>query len=439
MGLGNLAKTKATPGLALRVAAATRLRNVLGGDNLVPLGISEIADSRDRALANKLVTTALRHHGQLTEAIGQLLDKGLPKKSGSFEALLRISLAQLLFLPELGDHSALFLAVEAAKRDPKSQHLAALMNAVLRRAQSELTALRAIPAQALFPRWLAEKWAASYGDVLPAFAHALVEGAPLDLTLKHDNPVLVELLGGQVISADTVRIAARDLPVSELPGYADGRWWVQDAAAAIPARLMRLAPGARVLDLCAAPGGKSAQLIKAGFAVTALDSDAQRLDRLRDNFRRLNYAADVVQADGTTYQPRQPFEGVLLDAPCSATGTFRRHPEVVWHRTPKDIAGRVALQRQFITHAVELLAPGGLLVYCVCSLEPEEGEAQARWIATQLPQLEPVVIVADELPGLAAAVTAEGWVRTHPGLELGDSGGNAGTLDGFFVARFRRR
>lgn len=426
------------PGLALRVAAATRLRAVLGGDNLVPLGISEIADSRDRALANRLVTTALRRHGQLTAIVAQLLDKGLPKKAGSFEAILRISLVQLLFLPEMGDHSALFLAVEACKRDPKCQHLAPLMNAVLRRAQGDAASLRDTSPNALFPAWLAEKWAGLYGAILPAFAEALLEGAPLDVTLKHDNPVLVELLGGRVISADTVRVETRDAPVSELPGYADGRWWVQDAAAAIPARLFKLDAGARVLDLCAAPGGKSAQLVKAGYAVTALDSDAGRLDRLRDNFRRLNYVADVVQADGTSYAPRQPFDGVLLDAPCSATGTFRRHPEVIWHRTPKDIAGRVALQRQFITHAASLVAPGGTLVYCVCSLEPEEGEAQARWIAERA-EFEPVPITPEELPGLGMAVTAEGWVRTHPGISLGDSGGNAGTLDGFFIARFRRR
>jgi 16S rRNA (cytosine967-C5)-methyltransferase len=149
--------------------------------------------------------------------------------------------------------------------------------------------------------------------------------------------------------------------------------------------------------------------------------------------------AEVVQADGTTYEPRQKFDGVLLDAPCSATGTFRRHPEVVWHRSAKDIAGRVALQRRFISHAASLLTPGGTLVYCVCSLEPEEGEAQAEWIAANLPELVADPVTADELPGLAAALTAEGRVRTHPAISLGDSGGKGDTLDGFFIARFRRR
>jgi len=423
----------------LRLAAAARLRAVLAGENFAPLSAAELAEGRDRAIGNRLVTTALRHHGQLTEAIAQLLDKGLPKKSGSFEAVLRLSLAQLFYLPDLGDHSALFLAVEAVKRDAKSQHLAALMNAVLRRAQAETETFRALPDDLLFPDWLMAKWSASYGDVLPAFADALIEGAPLDLTLKHDNPVLVELLGGRAIAGDTVRVDARDAPVSELPGYSDGRWWVQDAAAAIPARLLELPAGAKVLDICAAPGGKTAQLIKAGYEVTALDSDAPRLDRLRDNLKRLGYVANVVQGDGTTYEPRQPFDGILLDAPCSATGTFRRHPEVVWHRTAKDIAGRVALQRRFITHAASLLVSGGVLVYCVCSLEPEEGEAQAQWITVALPDLIADPIAPGELPGLEKTVTAEGQVRTHPGISLGDSGGKADTLDGFFIARFRRR
>ena len=440
MGLNSdLAKTKTVQGLGLRLAAVAKLRAVLAGENLTPLTAGEVLDGRDRALANRLVTTALRRHGQLTEAIGLLLEKGLPKKSGSFEAVLRLSLAQLFYLPDMGDHSALFLAVEAVKRDPKSHHLAALMNAILRRAQADAAQFRALPDDLLFPEWLKSTWTGAYGDVIPDFANALVEGAPLDLTLKHDNPVLVELLGGRSISADTIRVETRDAPVNELPGYSDGRWWVQDAAAAIPARLMTAKAGGRMLDLCAAPGGKTAQLVKAGFEVTALDNGHTRLNRLRDNLKRLSYVADVVEADGTTYEGRHKFDGVLLDAPCSATGTFRRHPEVVWHRTAKDIAGRVALQRQFIKHAVDLLEPGGVLVYCVCSLEPDEGEAQARWIAENVPELAVNPVIPGELPGLEMTVTTDGHVRTHPGISLGDSGGKGDTLDGFFIARFRRR
>jgi len=438
VGLVYLSKSHLVPGLALRLAAANRLRTVLGGENFSPLGPAELADSRDRAVANRLVTTALRRHGQLSAAIAELLEKGMPKKSGRFEALLRLSLAQIFYLQEMGDHSALFLAVEALKRDEKVRHLAGLMNAVLRRAQAEAEHFRALPNALLFPPQLAERWRAAHGEVIEGFAQALIEGAPLDLTLKHESPGLLDLLGATPIAADTVRVESRDAPVNELPGYNEGRWWVQDAAAAIPARLIRLAPGARVLDLCAAPGGKTAQLIKAGYKVTALDSDTSRLDRLRENLKRLGMVAEVVEADGASYVPRQLFDGVLLDAPCTATGTFRRHPEVVWHRSAKDVAGRVALQRRFITHAAKLLAPGGVLVYCVCSLEPEEGEEQMRWITGALPELTLDPVSTDELDGLPESLLRAGAVRTHPGISLGNSGGKADTLDGFFVARFRR-
>jgi 16S rRNA (cytosine967-C5)-methyltransferase len=190
-----------------------------------------------------------------------------------------------------------------------------------------------------------------------------------------------------------------------------------------------------VLDLCAAPGGKTAQLVRTGYEVTALDRDAARLGRLRANLQRLGYAAEVVVADALDYAPAQPFDGVLLDAPCSATGTFRRHPEVVWHRDEAGLAGRVALQRRLIESATVCLNPGGVLVYCVCSLEPAEGERQAEWATQQ--GLEVVPITPAELDGWADPVTEAGFVRTHPALRV--PGEKGGTLDGFFVARFRRR
>jgi 16S rRNA (cytosine967-C5)-methyltransferase len=404
----------------------------------VPLGEAELGDGRDRALGNRLVTTALRRHGHLDAAIGRYLDRGLPKGTGAgfFEAVLRLSLAQLVFLPEASDHSAVFLAVEAMKADPRTRHLGKLMNAVLRRAQGEAALLRDLPPALLFPEPLRKAWTAAYGEAaITRFAGALLEGAPLDLTLREDDPPLVEALGATPVIGDTVRLAGRDRRIDELPGYAEGRWWVQDAAAAIPARLLRLPEGSAVLDVGAAPGGKTAQLVKAGYRVTALDRDAARLDRLGENLRRLRMEAATVAADATEWQPSARFAGVLLDAPCSATGTFRRHPEVAWHRREADIAGRAALQRRLIERAAGWLQPGGTFIYCVCSLEPDEGEAQAQWIATALPQLESLPILAGELPGLAGAVRPDGTVRTHPGLEV--PGG--GTLDGFFVARYRRR
>ena len=424
-------------GLKLRLLAAQRLRSVLNGDNFIPLGAADLADSRDRALANRLITTALRRQGQLNFIIHALLDKGMPGKSGSFEAVLRLSLAQLVFLPDLGAHSALFLAVEATKRDPKARHLSGLMNAVLRNAQANSAKFGMLEDDLLIPDTFGDTWLQAYGEAaIDAFSDALLAGAPLDLTLKDNDHDLIDALGAEPVMADTVRIDQRDRPVEALPGYAEGRWWVQDAASAIPARLLGLPAGARVLDLCAAPGGKTAQLAKAGHLVTALDSDAKRVERLKENLARLDYKAEIIVGDAGTFAPNSPYQGVLLDAPCSATGTFRRHPEVIWHRSVGDVAGRVRLQRALLTNAFRCLDAGGVLIYCVCSLEPAEGEEQVDWALQSLPGLELLPVTADELPGLSEAVSAGGLVRTHPGMS---PGGRDGGMDGFFVARFRRR
>ena len=429
-----MVKKKDPPGLKLRIAASERLAAVLKGANFAPFSVAELPDGRDRGLANRLVTTALRRHGHLNIAIRRYLERGIPKKSGNFEALLRLSLTQLLFLPDLGDHSALFLAVEATRRDTRMAHLGKLMNAVLRRAQADAEDLRNLPLAELFPDDLRRTWQKAYGEeAIDGLAAALLDGAPLDLTLRDTDPELIAALGAVPILADTVRIAERDRTVEALPGYAEGRWWVQDAAAAIPARLFDLPPGARVLDLCAAPGGKTAQLVKAGYRVTALDIDPDRLARVKDNLDRLGYTAELVAADATTWQPTEKFDGILIDAPCSATGTLRRHPEVVWHRQQADISGRSAIQKRFIAAASQWLTEGGVMIYSVCSLEPHEGEGHLKDFETN--GLTPMPITPAELPELPV-ITAKGCVRTRPGIAV--PGDNTGTLDGFFVARFRR-
>jgi 16S rRNA (cytosine967-C5)-methyltransferase len=433
-----LSASDSRAGLAVRQQAATRLQQVLAGGDFAPFSASEIADGRDRALANRLVTTALRRHGHINGAMARLLDRGPPKRAGSFEAQLRLGLAQLLYLPEQGEHSAVHLAVEAVKRDPRAQRYAGLMNAALRRAQADAQTLRALPRDMLLPRQLQERWARDWGrEALAAAIDNLVEGAALDLTLRDADAELLAALGARPLLADSVRLDTRDRPVAGLPGFDTGRWWVQDLAAALPARLVHLPAGARVLDLCAAPGGKTMQLCKAGYAVTALDDSAPRLALLRENLARTGYAATLVEADATAYRPETAFDGVLLDAPCSATGTFRRHPEVLWHRGAERIANRAALQRRLLAQAAACLNPGGVLVYCVCSLERAEGEEQLGWIAANLPELVPDPVEPEELPALPGAVTAAGAVRTHPGLAV--AGERRGTLDGFFVARFRRR
>lgn len=427
-------------GLDVRLAAAARLREVLGGARFTPLSAAEIADGRDRALANRLVTVALRRHGHLDIAISRLLDRGLPKKSGNFEPVLRLSLAQLLFLPELKAHSAVFLAVEALRADPKSRHLAGLMNAVLRRAQAEAAALTDLPVELLLPDVLRLRWQSWYGpEAMSRLASALRDGAALDLTFKDVGDMAG--LGAGPVLAETGRLLVRDRLVEQLEGYAEGRWWVQDAAAAIPARLLQLPPGSRVLDACAAPGGKTAQLCQAGYRVTALDNDSGRLARLETNLARLGFAPEIVLADAGRYRPAERYDGVLLDAPCSATGTFRRHPEVLWHRDAADIAGRVTVQQALLRNVVDCLNPGGVLLYCVCSMEREEGEDQARWALDSLP-LEPFPVRAGDTPLPAGALSPEGQVRTHAGLAPGVTalvGDKPAGLDGFFIARFRRR
>lgn len=423
-------------GLLPRQFAATRLQAVLQGDIFTPYGAGEIDSPRDRAFANKLITVALRRHGHLNKILETVLDRGVPKRSGSFEAILRLALTELLFLPDQADHSALFLAVELVKRDRKAQHLGKLMNGVLRRVQREAAQYADLPALDLLPDWLSARWCATYGDAITErFTTALLAGAPLDLAMRDDDPSLVEALSATPLVGDSVRIGERDKSVSALPGYKEGRWWVQDVSSAVPARLFGLEADARVLDMCAAPGGKSAQLIKSGYKVTALDRNSGRLEQVSENLGRLGYDGDLVAADGVDYQPERTFDGVLVDAPCTATGTFRRHPEVVWQRQLRDLGGRVKLQRKLLKSAVRCLNEGGILIYSTCSLEPEEGEEQARWLVEQIPNVSKLPIAASEMGSLAAAVTDEGWVRLHPGMTA--PGNEGGTMDGFFVARFK--
>jgi 16S rRNA (cytosine967-C5)-methyltransferase len=225
-------------------------------------------------------------------------------------------------------------------------------------------------------------------------------------------------------------------PVPRLPGYADGAWWVQDAAAALPAQLLGEVAGKRIADLCAAPGGKTAQLAAAGARVTAVDRSAPRLERLKQNLARLGLTADTVTADVTEWQS-EPFDAVLLDAPCSATGTIRRHPDIPWLKRESDITTLAALQRRLLARAVELTKPGGLIVYCTCSLEPDEGVEPVAELLAGDSRLRRRPVVADEVHGRAEFLTGDGDLRTLP-CQLPDSNPQMGGLDGFYACRIER-
>ena len=371
------------PGLAARVAAARAVAETLtlsrSLDERFAADLSSRAgglDARDRALARSIATVALRRLGTIRKALARRLEKGMPKRGGMLEWTLIVAAAQILFL-NAPDHAAVDLAVKATRAEPASAPFAALANAVLRAVARDREAILASsdPLDDDTPDWLAARWRKTYGEVVARAIAAAHRSEPtLDISVKSDGRSWAERLGGVVLPTGSVRLDTHRA-VAELEGYADGEWWVQDAAAALPAKLLGARPGMRVVDLCAAPGGKAAELAAAGADLTTVDRSAERLKLLAANFERLRLRSEIVVADALNFEA-PPFDAVLLDAPCTATGTIRRHPDVAWIKRPGDLAQLVKLQAQLIDKAIALTRPGGLLVYCACSLEPEEGEAQ---------------------------------------------------------------
>ncbi|MGH6674693.1 MAG: RsmB/NOP family class I SAM-dependent RNA methyltransferase, partial [Xanthobacteraceae bacterium] len=369
-----------TPGFAARRVAADILEGVLrrhraldeqlnGSTRLT--GLAE----RDRALVRALVATVLRRLGTLRHLIGLFLDRGPPAQAPLVETVLLLGAAQILFL-QIPDHAAVDLAVRLAQADRGAARYAGLVNAVLRRLIREGTERLATldPVVLDAPPWLLDRWTKNYGEgTARAIAAANGHEPGLDLTVKSDPETWAGHLNGRVVLTGTVRTIPHG-PITGLPGFTEGAWWVQDAAAALPARLFGDLKGKRVADLCAAPGGKTAQLAAAGALVTSVDRAPARLDRVRQNLERLSLAVESVCADATTWTTEQKFDAVLVDAPCSSTGTIRRHPDVPWLKRASDIAGLARAQSRLIEHALALTKAGGTLIYCTCSLEPEENE-----------------------------------------------------------------
>ena len=378
-------------------------------------------DARDRAAAHRLAAAVLRRLGTLDAALEPYLRRAPP---ATVHHALRLGAAGLLLLATPA-HAAVATAVALVRRHGFSL-FAGLVNAVLRRlAAAGPAALEGLDGPRLdTPAWLWTSW----GERARAIAEGNAAEPPLDLTLRPGAPVPP---GGTLLPTGSVRLPPGTL-VTTLPGFAGGDFWVQDAAAAMVARLLAPLPGERVADLCAAPGGKTAQLILAGARVTAVDRDPTRLARLHENLARLHLQATTVGADATTWTPEAPFPAILLDAPCSATGAIRRHPDILRLRQPRDIPPLLTLQDQLLDAATGLLAPGGRLVYAVCSLQPEEGPARIAAARARL-GLAPDPFSPAELASLPEARTSEGYFSTDPGLWSARGG-----MDGFFAARLRR-
>jgi 16S rRNA (cytosine967-C5)-methyltransferase len=440
------------PGLAARRIAADILDGVLhkhrtldeqlDGGGAHP-GLKALSD-RDRALMRRLVATILRRLGTLGHVLSRLLDRGIPTDAPRAQSALLIGAAQILWM-DVPDHAAVDLSVRLVQSDRRAAKYAGLVNAVLRRCAREGQPLiDEVKSQTLdVPPWLMARWISHYGEsVARDIAVAIGHEPSLDITVKSDAPQWATRLHGEVLPTGSVRTLLQG-SVTMLPGFSEGQWWVQDAAAALPVRLFGDVAGKAIADLCAAPGGKTAQLAQGGARVTAIDRSPGRVTRLRDNLARLALEAKAVVADAAewpkenateTSGENESFDAVLVDAPCSSTGTIRRHPDVAWLRQEADIGALMSLQQRLLQKAVTLLKPGGTLVYCTCSLEPEEGEQAISALLAAESAVRRVPIDAGEVAGLAGIVTAEGDLRTLP-CHLPHDDPRLGGLDGFYAAR----
>ncbi|HXE03191.1 MAG TPA: RsmB/NOP family class I SAM-dependent RNA methyltransferase [Methyloceanibacter sp.] len=395
--------------------------------------------ARDRALARAIVATSLRRRGEIDRVLDTFLERGMPDKGGKLYPILLSGAAQLVFL-KTPPHAAIDLAVRLAQWDSRARRYDKLVNAVLRRVAKEGEAIVASldAPRVNTPGWLWDRWVARYGEERArAIAAVNLIEPPLDLTVKSDPQHWAIEMSGRVLPNRSVRLLPKGR-IEALPGFEQGAWWVQDAAASLPAHLMGGVAGKRVADLCAAPGGKTAQLALAGASVVAVDVSKTRLKTLSANLARLGLAATTVAADAANWSPEERFDAVLLDAPCSSTGTIRRHPDIPYLKSPKDIEALAALQGRLLDNATALLKPGGTLVYSTCSLELEEGEAQIAALLARNSGVQVDPILPADVFGQPDWLQSPGFLRTFPyQLDLGTPEWSG--MDGFFAARLKRK
>ncbi|PHR92333.1 MAG: hypothetical protein COA69_08115 [Robiginitomaculum sp.] len=432
--------TKRTPKNGARYVAARAVQEVL--ETLIPLdqaltgqALFAQLETRDRGFARLIAATTLRRMGQIDKILAPFIKKAPP---AYVLAVLRTGAAQILFLGT-PPHAAVGAGVSLLKRSQKTARAAGMANAVLRRVSEQgQTLLAETRPLDNIPGWLRKSWEDAYGaQATRAIANMLIQDPPLDLSVKDDAPAWAEKLEAALLPSGTLR-REKIGDVTALPGFKEGAWWAQDISASLPVKLLGDVKGKKVLDLCAAPGGKTMQLAAAGAIVTAIDKNEARLKRVHENLARTGLSAEIIVADVARWRDPENRAGggydiVVLDAPCSATGTFRRRPDVLHSKSPADVASLMRLQEKLLLAASRHVRPGGTLIYCTCSLETREGEAQITKFMKSRANFRLNVILDEDMPALPEAITTEGYVRVLPHF-LQEKGG----MDGFFIARFTR-
>ncbi len=439
----NKPKPKMATGMAARETAVRVLMAVTLKNRPLDLAFDDMAsdaglDSRDRAFTMHIVMLSLRRYGSLNYLMEKLLERGLPKNATWTKAAIIIGLAQILFM-RTADFASAHQMVELIKNLPgKESGFKGLVNAILRRAGREKeTLLQSLVNQPLIdiPIWLRSRWVTAYGEeITKKLAMALQSEPMLDISLQNTaiQSEYADKLEAQVLPTGVLRRSFTD--IKALEGYDKGDWWIQDFSASLPAKLFPDIKGKHVLDMCSAPGGKTLQLASKQADVTAVDRSQNRLKRLKDNLSRTGLNAQVITADASNFTPSKPVDHILVDAPCSATGTFRRNPDVMLHKTAYDIEKLTNLQQRILEHAFTLLPVGGTLIYCVCSIEPDEGVSQITHFIDKTPTAERAPVTPDEVGNIEEIITSEGDVLCLPHY-LTDQGG----MDGFYISRLIKK